>query len=291
MKIPSRGDLRMLPSGVYAVKVLYTKGRSVAWLVRTGGESPNVGLRMLFYHRVTADRDPLGVSPGRFRAQMEHLAREGWRATDLVEAAGQLTHGGPPDRLIGLSFDDGYADVIEHAMPVLEELGFSATVFVVPGLLDGDVTFDWYDEVPRMMSWDDVTRLDGDSPLRFEAHSVTHPNLLTLDDDAARREIAGSKEALEAKLGRPVEAFAYPAGLFGAREIGLVKEAGFKIAVSTEPGLNNTSTNPFALRRTQVERGDSLLDFRAKLGSGHDALLPLRALHRRLRYGASPGIF
>jgi len=281
----------MLPSGLYAVKVLYTKGRSVAWLVRTGGESPNVGLRMLFYHRVTPERDPLGVSPKRFRAQMEHLAREGWRAADVVEAAGQLSHGGPPDRIIGLSFDDGYSDVVEHAVPVLEELGFTASVFVVPGVLDGEVDFDWYDRVPPMMSWDDVIELDGDSPLRFEAHSITHPNLLTLGDDAARREIAGSKEALEERLGRPVEAFAYPAGLFGAREVGFVEEAGFKIAVSTEPGLNDSGTNPLALRRTQIEHSDSLLDFRAKMGSGHDALLPLRALHRRLRYGATPGIF
>ena len=263
----------------------------MAWLVRTGGESPHVGLRNLFYHRVTADRDPLAVTPKRFRAQMEHLATEGWRAVDIVEAAAQLRRGGPPDRIVGLSFDDGYLDVAEHAMPVLEELGFTASVFVVPGVLDGEVAFKWYDEVPPLMSWDDVTSLDDGSPLRFEAHSLTHPNLLSLDDESARREIAGSKVELEERLGRPVEAFAYPAGLFSAREHDYVKDAGFKVAVTTEPGLNDSTTDPLALRRTQIEHRDSLLDFRAKMGSGHDALLPLRALHRRLRYGATPGIF
>ncbi|MGI9020531.1 MAG: polysaccharide deacetylase family protein [Solirubrobacterales bacterium] len=287
MSDSSRGELRILPSGAYVIKSVYTRGRSLAWLARTRGRMSGRGLRMLFYHRVIPGGDPLGVTPERFRRQMEYLAERDWRVVD-VAAAGELMRGRDPlDRVVSLSFDDGYLDVVEHAMPVLAELGFGASVFVVTGALDGGVAFDWYENGPPLIGWEDVVRLDRDSPLRFEAHSVSHPNLLTLGDEQAREEIMSSKAALEARLDRPVEAFSYPAGLFGARERRMVEEAGYRVAVSCEPGLNDSETDRFALRRNQIDHHDALLDFRAKLGGGHDAGPPLRALHRRLRYGAA----
>ena len=82
-----------------------------------------------------------------------------------------------------------------------------------------------------------------------------------------------------------MDAFCYPAGLFGARERALVDEAGFRTAVSCEPGVNTRATDPLALHRIQVDARDSLLDFRAKLLGGHDAPLPVRAAWRRRRYG------
>jgi peptidoglycan/xylan/chitin deacetylase (PgdA/CDA1 family) len=120
---------------------------------------------------------------------------------------------------------------------------------------------------------------------------MTHPNLLTVDDARARSEIGDSKRALEARLGRPVEAFCYPAGLFGPRDRELVAQAGFRVAVSCEPGVNGPSTDRLALRRIQIDSRDRLIDFRAKLGGGHDEPLPLRAFYRRLRYGTGEGSF
>jgi hypothetical protein len=110
--------------------------------------------------------------------------------------------------------------------------------------------------------------------LRFEAHSVTHPNLLLLNDDEARRGIMQSNIALETRLERPVEAFCYPAGLFGEREGRFVADAGYRLAVSCEPGVNQLDTDRLALRRRQIDPRDRRLDFRAKLGGGHDT--PLR---------------
>jgi peptidoglycan/xylan/chitin deacetylase (PgdA/CDA1 family) len=116
---------------------------------------------------------------------------------------------------------------------------------------------------------------------------VTHPNLLALDEPAARAEIVGSKAALEERLGHAVAAFCYPAGLFGARERDLVAAAGFALATSCEPGVNGPGTDPLALRRVQIDARDGLLDFRAKVGGGHDQPPALRAAYRRLRFGAS----
>jgi hypothetical protein len=99
----------------------------------------------------------------------------------------------------------------------------------------------------------------------------------------------GSKASLEARLERPVLAFSYPSGLFGLRERGLVAAAGYRVAVSCEPGVNTSGSDRLALRRRQVDRRDGLLDFRAKLEGGHDSPLPLRGVYRRRRYGVGAG--
>lgn len=255
--------------------------------MRTRGRLDTSGLRILFYHRVSADRDELAVTPAAFAEQMDYLASEAYRVVDVLTAIDLLDSGKPLARTVAMTFDDGFLDVAEHALPILSERGFQATVFVSPAVTDGRTSFSWYSEQPPLLNWDDIAELDRDGTLRFEAHSLTHPNLPMLGAAEAREEIAGSKLELENHLGRVVRAFSYPTGLFGEREQRIAAAAGYKIAVSCEPGVNDRSTNRFALKRRQVDARDSLLDFRAKVGGGHDSSPALRGLYRRLRY--SPG--
>ena len=278
--------LEVAPAPFYAAKALLTRGRSAAWLVRPGARSAPDGIRILFYHRVSADKDELAVTPERFSRQMLYLADEGYAVVDVLTAAAMLG-GSAEGKTVALSFDDGYLDVAENALPVLREHGFRASVFVAPAVIDGDATFEWYERQPPLLEWNRIRELDREGVLSFEAHSLTHPNLLRLGDDEAREEISGSKTALEARLERPVEAFSYPAGLFGEREHRYVTESGFRVAVSCEPGVNDAATDRFALRRRQIDGRDALLDFKAKVGGGHDSPLPLRRLYRRSRFGAA----
>ena len=113
--------------------------------------------------------------------------------------------------------------------------------------------------------------------------------LLAVDDAGAETEIRDCRRELEGRLERPVTAFAYPAGLFGDRERRLVAGAGYTAAVSCEPGVNRPDSDRFALRRRQIDSRDRLLDFKAKVGGGHDTPLPLRGTYRRLRYGRPAG--
>jgi peptidoglycan/xylan/chitin deacetylase (PgdA/CDA1 family) len=272
------------PSLPYPVKAAVTRVRSAAWLARSLGRADESGLRIVFYHRVADARDELAVPTRRFHEQMRFLADAGYRVLDVAQAAELLARGRAPGKTIGLSFDDGYLDVAENALPILSELGFRATVFIATGVTDGRASFAWYERQPPLLTWDDIARLDGET-FTFEAHTVTHPNLLAVDDAKAAAEIADSKRELEARLGRPVTVFSYPAGLFGQRERRLVMEAGYEAAVSCEPGVNLPETDRFALRRRQIDSRDRLLDFRAKVGGGHDTPLPLRGVYRRLRYG------
>jgi len=269
---------------VLPVRTGIARARSIRWRMR-GTPVADKGLRIIYYHRVSDEPDELAVTRRRFREQMDYLASSGFRVVDTVTAATLVRSGEPVERVIGCSFDDGYLDIAEHALPILDHYGFHATVFIVTGVLDGVASLHWYDTQPPLLTWQDVVRLDLRSAFRFEAHSVTHPNLLELDLATARAEIRDSKLTLEAKLGRPVEAFCYPAGLFSRRDRDLVADAGYTSAVSCEPGLNVAETDPLMLRRIQIDARDSLLDFQAKLGGGHDQPLAVRAFYRRLRYG------
>jgi len=269
----------------YPVKAAVTRVRSAAWAARTRGRPDVSGLRVLLYHRVSDDDDPLAVTPARFREQMDLLASTGYRVVDLLEALALLDGGALPPRTIGLTFDDGFTDVREAALPVLMQHGFRATVFVTTGVSDGRSSFPWYQRQPPVLGWDEITGLDRQGTLRFEAHTVSHPNLLAVDAATAAAEIRDSRSELEERLGRAVHAFAYPAGLYGERERRLVAEAGYGAAVTCEPGVNALGTDRLTLRRRQIDSRDRLIDFRAKVGGGHDTPLPLRRLYRRVRYG------
>ena len=274
----------------YLVKAGATRARSAAWLARTRGRLDERALRILLYHRVADDGDPLAVPPRRFREQMDFLASEGFRVVGLPEVLELLDAGSAAPRTIGLTFDDGFADVRDAALPALARHGFRATVFVATGVIDGRESFRWYERQPPVLGWDAVIELDREGTLGFEAHTVSHPNLLSVDETTAAAEIADSRRELASRLGRPVSTFAYPAGLFGERERRLVAAAGYAAAVSCEPGLNLPGSDRFAMHRRQIDARDALLDFRAKVGGGHDTPLPLRRAYRRLRYGMGDGL-
>ena len=103
------------------------------------------GVRILAYHRVIdAPGDPLAVTPGEFVEQMETLVASGHEVVSLTRAVELLRAGPVEGRYACVTFDDGYRDNVENALPVLERLGLDATIFAVTGILDGTSTFHWY---------------------------------------------------------------------------------------------------------------------------------------------------
>jgi peptidoglycan/xylan/chitin deacetylase (PgdA/CDA1 family) len=281
-----RRELRYAPRLIYPPRRLYSHARSLRWKLRDDTIDNSGGLRILFYHRVSDENDLLAVPVARFEEQMAFAHEAGIRLLDLEAAFAAWSNGEDSSRVCALTFDDGYADVLQNAVPVLERHGFSATMFVAGGAIDGSVQFSWYDgRQPPLLSWDQIRQLNASGTMRFGAHTVTHPNLVALDNESAKREIVDSKRDLERQIDREVQSFAYPGGLFSAREVELTRESGIPLAVTCEPGLNQRGCDPLMLRRTQIDRGDGLIDFKAKLGGGHDRPLPLRGLFRRFRYG------
>lgn len=234
------------------------------------------GVPVLMYHWVNDDLgDRLrlyGVRPRAFARQVARLRSAGYRAVPIEDVLrhmrGEIALA---PRSVVLTFDDGYVDNIENAAPVLEEAGFTATVFLVTDRMGGVNEWDLHhgDAPRRLMSWDDARRLDG-TIFRFEPHSRTHPFLDRVPDDArVRDEISGSKKRLEDELGRAAEVFSYPHGAFDARAEAMVREAGFRAAVTDLSGLNRRGTDPLRARRTMITSRDVLPTFAFKVLTGH----------------------
>jgi peptidoglycan/xylan/chitin deacetylase (PgdA/CDA1 family) len=280
------GLLTMKPSEYYALKHTWQTLRT-SRLRRSPAPRPWHGVRVLGYHRVAQDGDELAINPMTFRAQMELVVASGATPIDLVEAL-EILSAPVEEQFVCVTFDDGYADNFAHAYPTLRELGIPATTFVVPAAVDGVARLYWYKREPQLATWSDLYDLATDDLFTIGAHTRTHPALPALDDEPARDEIVGSKLDIESRLQRPVHAFCYPAGLFGPREVDLVRGAGYRIGVTCEPGVNRATSDPAVLRRTMIERRDSLGDFELKLGGLLDSS-PLGRDWVRKRRGGSRG--
>nr|WP_296065454.1 polysaccharide deacetylase family protein [uncultured Actinoplanes sp.] len=236
------------------------RGRSLRGRLLTAGAGrPPV----LMYHAVGhAGNDPfaLYVTPQRFAAQMSLLARLGLRGVCLAEL-GDAALRGAADGLVGITFDDGYRDVLAHALPALREHGFGATFYAVSGLLGG---VNAWDPPPRraLMTADDLRGLAAQG-YEVGSHSVSHPRLAGLDPAALRHEVAGSRLALAEVLPAPPRTFCYPYGSVDAPAVRAVADAGYAYAcaVVRVPGLPTV----FARPRVGVTERDRGLRLAAKL--------------------------
>jgi peptidoglycan/xylan/chitin deacetylase (PgdA/CDA1 family) len=274
------------------MKAALTSCQVALW--RAAGANAGCGLRILYWHRVSEARDELAVHPARFRRQLDLVEAAGIPVVDLRELHGAYAHDG--SNALALTFDDGYRELLDVALPELERRGWPATVFVVPGVVDGGTRFSWYETQPHppVIGWDEMRAVEASTAVRFEPHTLTHPVLPSLPADEAWAEISRSKEIVEQRLGRAARVFAYPAGYYGAREVELARRAGFDVAVGCEYGANNRPWDAFNLRRMGVDRYDSDAVFAARLVGGTDRAPLLRrrraASHlQELRDAAQPG--
>lgn len=276
-----RQRLRLRSSRYYTMNHVYRRVRIVASRDGASGLDWN-GVRILGYHRVTDERDPLGVKPSLFRAQMEWLLERGLEPIRVDRAVSMLPRG--IDRTcFAVTFDDGYYDNLEVALPILEDLGIPATIYVATAVIDGTATFDWYRDPPPALSWLDLREIQRGGLMDVQPHTRTHPALPRLTPEAAWSEIAGSKADIQRHLGLVSTSFAYPAGIYGSREAALARGAGFVAALTTDSGINVDLESPFQLRRTLLSAGDTLTDFQAKIRGALDRTSALERIVRARR--------
>jgi peptidoglycan/xylan/chitin deacetylase (PgdA/CDA1 family) len=227
----------------------------------------------LMYHRVaevrSGDRRELVVSPIAFEKQVRWLRRNGYTTLLASEYQALRAVGAPmPELAIMLTFDDGYADLAQYALPTLKEHGFSATVFVVTGELGGINSWDAVEgwaSLP-LMSAEEI-RSWADRGIEFGAHGRTHRNLTGVCGNALPSESQGSARELEAVVNRRITSFAYPYGAYDPIVRADVAST-FEVAFTCDEGLNDRGTDPLLLRRTMVQPSDTCFDLicRVRLG-------------------------
>jgi peptidoglycan/xylan/chitin deacetylase (PgdA/CDA1 family) len=231
--------------------VLFALALLIGWLLR-----PIDGVPILAYHRVREDGERYSVSPQQFSEQMQFLQQHGYTAISMAEMADAFSGSKTlPPKPIVITFDDGYADNLLTALPILEKYGMKATVFIIAGSVGQ----------PDYLNWDQATELLRRG-VEIGSHTVSHAALSQVTDAQKQEEIVKSKVLLEGQLGKPVEFLAYPFGQFDPSLFPLLQQAGYRGACTGIAGLNFADDPPYRWKRVSVPRPKfGMAEFRLRL--------------------------
>ncbi len=262
-------------------------------LVRLGGNRQRK-IPILMYHSVGGREQSArgayyqtSVSPENFFRQMTFLHLRGYRSCTLGEAIARLDEptSGADDKVVVITFDDGFADFYYEAFPILHRFGLTATMFVTTGYI-GDSPIAFKDH--NCMTWPQIRELQK-SGIEFGSHTATHPQLRTLDRPAIERELTDSKRAIEDKTGCATQSFAYPYAFpqVDTKFKRLLREcleiAGYVNGVCTTVGRANTSSERLFLERLPVNDHDDERLLGAKLCGAYDWVGSVQTLVKRVR--------
>ncbi|HKV71790.1 MAG TPA: polysaccharide deacetylase family protein [Gemmatimonadales bacterium] len=212
---------------------------------------------VLCYHRVggPAELGVTRISPATFRRQMHALARAGWRTLTLDQFAASVQDGQSairyPQSAFLLTFDDGYTELAEHAYPVVQEVGFTATTFLITDYVGKTNAWDiQYTRQPlRHLDWETVEAWQGRG-FDFSSHTATHTRLTWSDDARVADELGRSRETLTRRLGRTAgDAVAYPFGAVDERVARAANAAGYTLGFD---GVAGVEGDRFRLSRIPV---------------------------------------
>ncbi|AXG82766.1 polysaccharide deacetylase family protein [Streptomyces paludis] len=192
------------------------------------------------------------VTPARLERQLSWLRHRGLRGVSMDELL-RARAAGRGARLVALTFDDGYADFVERAVPLLRRHGCTATLFVLPGRLGG--TNEWDPLGPRKpLLTEDGIRAAADAGMEIGSHGLRHTDLTTANNEDLARDTAHSRELLRSITGREVAGYCYPYGTVDARAVEAVRAAGYGYACAISPG---PLTGVLALPRIHVGQSDT----------------------------------
>lgn len=217
---------------------------------------------ILMYHRVAprstttnaVSRD-LTVTPRAFRRQMAWLDRNGYNPITQAQLFRALYFGAElPKRPVVITFDDGYVDAVKTVLPVLAKRKWPATFYVITSRMGK----------PTFLNWKQLRRLER-AGMEIGSHTVSHRELPRLSASERRAELRDSKRLLERRLRHPVYWFCYPIGRFDDASVKAVREAGYLIAVTTQPGKTIRSARPLETPRVRIHGPGSVGQLRAAL--------------------------
>jgi peptidoglycan/xylan/chitin deacetylase (PgdA/CDA1 family) len=227
------------------------------------------GVPILTYHSISHLEDPYALDEQDFAAQLDWLKSAGFHTVSLREVLDADRHRGslPPNPIV-LTFDDGYQDNYDKALPLLVARGQKATFFVVARFLGADEAHR-HVEAPgtsgerRFILLSEARQLAA-AGMEIGSHSLLHRRLTTLPLDEVRKDVQASRDELSAALGQPVDFFAYPFNSERRQVRKLVEAAGYRAAVAGGHGMGDR----FELPRVTVYRNMKPADLKQRLAEG-----------------------
>jgi peptidoglycan/xylan/chitin deacetylase (PgdA/CDA1 family) len=249
---------------------------------------PPRGAVVLIYHRVGAGSGlELDLPVDLFAAQAETLAASGrvvslGAALDWLAGGNGTGSGGDP---VVITFDDGTADFVDHALPILERHGLPATLYAATAFIEEGRPFPGDG---RPISWRGLADACATGLVDVGSHTHGHTLLDRLPPDQVGAELDRSIELIGEHLGRPPLDFAYPKAVAGSASADQAVRRRFRSAALGGNRPNRAgATDPYRLARSPIQRTDGMRWFRRKLAGGMAAEEGLRRLVNRWRYAGA----
>jgi peptidoglycan/xylan/chitin deacetylase (PgdA/CDA1 family) len=194
----------------------------------------------------------------------------GYQGRSVRQAMPELT-GTSNRRTVVLTFDDGYADVFENALPILVEFGFTATCYFVSRSLGRHNSWDADKaiEKKRIMTYEQASEW-AQAGMEVGSHSCSHLRMTLCLPEECSSELTRSKYELEQELGTRVESFSYPYGEYNAEVVSRVRAAGYTSAVTTRGGRMRAKDDLFRMRRIGINGERGLLRLLAGIATDYD---------------------
>jgi len=231
---------------------------------------------ILMYHQIDAP-PPRGtplrgliVSPQAFRRQMQLLKWMGYTGLSMRNLEPYLC-GERQGKVVGITFDDGYQNNLQYALPTLKKMGFSATCYAVSSMLGGQNSWDLGIGVAQkpLMSKENFLEWLA-AGMDVGSHTRTHADLTAISFPSLVEEIQGSKIELESDLGCEVRHFCYPYGRFNDTSLDQARSAGYVTATTTQRGRVHVGTDALKLKRIMVPKATTLPLFWMKTATAYE---------------------
>lgn len=224
-----------------------------------------LNIPILTYHKISDYREfgLTTISKKQFDLQMNYLKLNGYRPLCLKDLKSERSL---PEKPVIITFDDGYENVYQNAVPVLNKYDFKAVIFVVTNYIGQMNTWEAapFQQKFKHLSEDQIIDLNNNGH-EIASHSKMHRYLPSLRNDRLIDEICGSKTYLESLLGEHVTSFCYPFGGFSKKIEKIVKKAGYHFATTNLKISTRNKVNPLSLSRRSVYMTDSFNIFISKV--------------------------
>ncbi len=224
---------------------------------------------VLLFHKIEPQGEwgVTSLKPSKFHELINHLKEAGYQSLTLEEFNGAETS--DFQRKVLITFDDGYEGIYQHALPILEKAGYTASVFVITGYVGKENSWDMNlgGRRFRHLSWEHIKEL-AQRGWSIGSHTVNHYDLTKLSQRQLEYELKRSKQDLEDKLNREIASLSYPFGRFSQPVQEEVLRQGYQNAFSIYPGRNFGFRQNLARKRIALYRLDTSLSLRIKLNGG-----------------------
>ena len=206
------------------------------------------GFIVLAYHSISSkEKYPYSVSSEAFESHLVHI-KKFYNVVPVCDIIERIKSGGIfEDVLIALTFDDGFKDNYDIALPLLTKHNIPATIFISTDIVQKNYK--------SFLSWDNIKEMSKNNLISFGSHGCTHVALTSLEKNDIEYELIFSKDEIESKIDKKVDLFAYPYGMVNSGIAEMGKESGYRAAFRVDLD-NKEYRDLFQINRVEIGRID-----------------------------------